>query len=155
MRRKAITYGISVLVLALVAIQFLQPERHNPRIYPEMSFETVAKPSPEVVSIVDRACRDCHSHSTTWPWYSYVAPASWLVADDVKKGRIHLNFSEWSHLSAEMSKQKLEKACSEAREGSMPLWQYRLIHSSARLSQADIDALCKASTAVEAANSSY
>jgi hypothetical protein len=143
MRRKARVYLIVVVLAVLAAIQLFQPERTNPPVNPEMTFEAVAKPAPEVVSIIRRACSDCHTNSTVWPWYSRIAPVSWLVADDVKEGREHLNFSEWSLLGNEMSREKLKRICSEVRKGDMPLWQYRLIHSQARLSQADVDALCK------------
>ena len=81
---------------ALVVMQFFRPERANPSTDASASFEAVAKPSPEVVASLKRACYDCHSNQTVWPWYSNVAPVSWLIANDVKEGRAHLNFSEWT-----------------------------------------------------------
>ncbi len=142
--RKVLRYGIAVLAVLLVAIQFLQIERSNPPVNPASTFEAVAKPSPELATVVNRACRDCHSNHTTWPWYSKVAPVSWLVADDVKEGRAHLNFSEWGNYSPEVSKLKLKEACSEVRRGDMPLWQYRLVHPQARLTEADVKTICGA-----------
>jgi hypothetical protein len=98
-----------------------------------------------VAALVRRACHDCHSNNTVWPWYSRIAPVSWLIADDVKGGRAHLNFSEWSYYGPEMSMLKLKQACTEVKAGDMPLWQYKLLHSQARLSQTDIEKLCSAS----------
>jgi hypothetical protein len=145
MSRSILKYiGLAVLLI-LVAAQFFQPEKANPSSAPEADFDVVAKPHPNVAAIVKRACRDCHSNNTTWPWYSSIAPVSWLVVDDVKEGRAHLNFSEWHLLSAEMSRLRLKEACGEVKSGGMPLWQYRLLHPEARLSEADIQILCAAS----------
>jgi hypothetical protein len=131
-------------VVILIAIQFVQPVRRNPPADPAASFAVVAKPAPEVVAVFRRACADCHSNETTWPWYSRVAPASWLVANDVNAGRAHMNLSEWNLLGPEASRIKLKVACREAKQGKMPLWQYRLMHKDARLSPADVEAICSA-----------
>jgi hypothetical protein len=144
MGRRILKYAVFVLVLLFVGIQFIQPDRTNPPVDPSSTFEAVAKPGPEVASLVRRACYDCHSHSTAWPWYSYVAPVSWLVADDVKAARRNLNFSQWHLLGPEMSRTRLKEACQEVREGGMPLWNYRLMHREARLTAEDIKTLCDA-----------
>ena len=146
MWRRLLKYTVLVAALLLVAIQFIQPERTNPPADPSSSFEAVAKPSPQVASLLRRACYDCHSHNTVWPWYSRIAPVSWLVADDVNEGRRNLNFSQWNLLGAEMSRIRLREACKEVREGAMPLWNYRLMHPEARLTGDDIKALCDAGT---------
>ena len=149
MLRKSLKYAGAVLLAGFGVIQFYQPDKSNPRLNPAAKFEAVAHPATEVISVIDRACRDCHSNSTVWPWYSRVAPVSWLIADDVRKGRAHLNFSEWDRLSPEAAKTRLNKACEELKDGGMPLWQYRLIHSEARLSEQEIDNFCKAVSRVE------
>ena len=95
---------------------------------------------PEVGAIIQRACKDCHSNETRWPWYSHIAPASWLVARDVKKGREKLNFSDWT--SRERSPNEVEEICDAVTNGSMPLRGYRLMHREATLSKHDIDAIC-------------
>lgn len=144
MGRRVLKYAVLVLVFLFVAIQFVQPDRTNPPVDPSSAFEAVAKPSPEVASLLRRACYDCHSHNTVWPWYAYVAPVSWLVADDVKTARRNLNFSQWNLLGPEMSRTRLKEACQEVKEGGMPLWNYRLMHPEARLTEADIKTLCDA-----------
>lgn len=144
MGRRILKYAVIVLVFLFVAIQFVQPDRTNPPVDPSSGFEAVAKPSPEVASLLRRACYDCHSYTTVWPWYAYVAPVSWLVAADVKEARRNLNFSQWNLLGPEMSRTRLKEACQEVKEGGMPLWNYRLMHPEARLTEADVKTLCDA-----------
>ena len=134
---------MAVAVLLVVG-QFFPPERTNPPLNPEGTFEVVAKPGPEVISIVRRACYDCHSNSTVWLWYSRVVPVFWLVAEDVVDGRAYLNFSQWNLLSPEAAKQRMMGACEEVRRGDMPLWQYRIIHPEARLTEEDVRTICAA-----------
>jgi hypothetical protein len=148
MWRRILKYTVVAAVLLLAAVQFIEPERTNPPADPSSTYEAVARPSPQVASLVRRACYDCHSHNTVWPWYSRIAPVSWLVADDVNEGRRKLNFSQWSLLSADMSRSRLREACEEVREGGMPLWFYRLMHPEARLTAEDIKALCDAASQI-------
>lgn len=88
--------------------------------------------SPATRALVKRACFDCHSFETVWPWYSRVAPASWLVQLDVERGRKKLNFSDWKGGSAAGELPAL--IAREVAEGEMPPLQYRLAHPEARLS---------------------
>ena len=101
-----------------------------------------AAPPPDVARVVQRGCADCHSNRTRWPWYSRVSPASWLVVGDVNEARDALNLSEWTSLSAEKARVRLSDMCKQVRKGDMPPWQYLLIHRDARLSEADVAALC-------------
>jgi mono/diheme cytochrome c family protein len=89
--------------------------------------------------LAQRACFDCHSNLTTWPWYSNVAPVSWLVYGDVQGGREHLNFSQWN-TPQEASPQEV---ASIVRGGEMPPTQYTLLHPHAKLSAAEKDALAR------------
>ena len=135
---------VSLLALAalLVVAQLVPLDRSNPPSDPDQHFTVVARPPARVASIVDRSCRDCHTNDTRWPWYSRVAPMSFLVVDDVKEGRAHLNFSEWGKLDARRSALKLEEICEEVKSGSMPERKYTLIHPSAKLSPEEVDAIC-------------
>ena len=140
-----------VVLLALVVMQLFRPERTNPASDPSASFEAVVKPPPEVTSSLKRACHDCHSNQTAWPWYSNIAPASWLIASDVNEGRAHLNFSNWTQAGAEGEKPDVEDLCSEVRERKMPLPAYTLLHPQAKLSGQEIAAVCALSVAQEEA----
>jgi hypothetical protein len=92
--------------------------------------------SPQTKELIHRACFDCHSNETLWPWYSNVAPISWLLQRDVNGGRSHLNFTEWDH------PQKHGKDVAEqVKEGNMPPWFYLPMHPMAKLTDADKQAL--------------
>lgn len=149
MTRTVFKYGIGVLAAALIIAQFFQPERTNPPADPSASFEQVAKPPHEVASVIGRACRDCHSNQTSWPWYSHIAPASWLVASDVKQGRAKLNFSQWNIYSPEMTRIKLGEICQEITEGGMPPAYYRPLHPETKVTPAEASAVCAVSAAME------
>jgi hypothetical protein len=95
-----------------------------------------------VAQVFDRACRDCHSNETRWPWYSHVAPVSWFVIDHVNHGRSHFNYSDWSQYEPDEAAQLLKKACELAQQRAMPLRTYTLMHRSARLTRAEVTALC-------------
>lgn len=85
--------------------------------------------SPEVRALAERACFDCHSHRTRWPWYAHVAPASWLLQYDVQKGRQAFNFSQWPR-----SRRHADEAVEEVQEGEMPPPIYTAMHPEAALS---------------------
>ena len=82
-----------------------------------------------------RACNDCHSNQTVWPWYSHVAPVSWFVIDHVNHGRSHLNFSDWARYGAEEADDLLGSIAEEVRDGEMPLTSYTLLHPEAKITQ--------------------
>lgn len=123
---------ILVIVIILVAIQFIPVERTNPPVIAEVD-------APEnVKSILKKACYDCHSNETNWVWYTKVAPASFLAVKDVKDGRRHLNFSEWDLNKEEKAK---EEIWDEVREEQMPPWQYKIFHSESKLTQEEKNVL--------------
>ena len=96
---------------------------------------------PAVMSILYRSCYDCHSSDTIWPWYSRVAPVSWLVARDVHEGRRHLDFSAWNEYPGEVRQKKLSDIAKQVKSGGMPLWYYLPLHSAAHLSADDVTRL--------------
>ena len=81
------------------------------------------------------ACYDCHSSETRWPWYSHIAPMSWLIAGDVKAGREHLNLSEWPAADPRRAVKWLDRMSDEISSGEMPLLKYTKIHADARLTE--------------------
>ncbi len=123
--KKVLKYSFFILLLAFILIQFIPVNRSNPPIVKEPNWD-----SPKTRAYAVRACFDCHSNETKWPAYSYVAPVSWLVADDVKDGRKHFNMSDWKP-------GKGDEAASEVRKGDMPMWQYTLMHSDAKLTDSE------------------
>jgi Haem-binding domain len=97
------------------------------------------KVQPEIAAVLKRSCMDCHSNQTAWPWYSYVAPVSWLVERDVRRGRDHMNLSEWSLYDVTRQQKLLADIASAVKNREMPLPQYMLVHRDAKLSDADTD----------------
>jgi mono/diheme cytochrome c family protein len=121
------------VVVILLLIQAIPYGRHhtNPPTRQEPAWD-----SQQTHDLVVDACYDCHSNRTSWPWYSNIAPVSWLVQRDVDGGRKKLNFTEWDRPQSEAG-EIIEKV----REGEMPPLQYRLLHPKARLSSAERQAL--------------
>jgi hypothetical protein len=138
--RKTLKWGGTVLAVLFIGIQFVPVERTNPPIDPSMTFQAKVRVPPHIDTIIRRSCYDCHSHETKWPWYAYVAPASWLVTSDVKEGRSLLNFSNWNY-NMFRSVGRLDQIAQEVNDGKMPLPPYLLLHPSAKLSEAEKDSL--------------
>jgi hypothetical protein len=126
--------AIAVVVL-IVAIQLVPVDRSNPPVGGEVQAPTA------VMTVLRESCYDCHSHQTRWPWYAYVAPVSWLVAEDVEHGREHVNFSTWSAYDAEEQAEHIEEIWEEVEDGEMPLRKYLWLHPSARLDESDVSIL--------------
>ena len=128
MRKYVKRAGLILAVLA-VAIQLVPIDRTNPPVTADL------EAPPEVEAVLRAACYDCHSHETRWPWYSYVAPVSWLVAHDVEEARAELSFSEWGLLDPREQREKRQDIWEEVAEGKMPLAKYRWVHAEARLTE--------------------
>jgi hypothetical protein len=101
--------------------------------------------NPQVGKILDRSCQDCHSNRTTWPWYSRVAPVSWVISKHVSEGREVLDFSEWATQPPSDGERML--ICAAVSDGRMPLPGYTAIHRNARLSKQDVELICRWATA--------
>lgn len=119
------------LGVALLAAQLLPVDRSNPPV------EEEAPASPAVREVLRRACDDCHSNRSVWPWYSGIAPISWLIARDVREGREELNTSTWNRLDASERAEALQESWEEVEDGEMPPWFYLPLHPEARLSDVD------------------
>ena len=115
----------------------------NPPADPAQVIFTRMTVPPDVVGILNRACQDCHSSQTVWPWYSKVAPVSWLIANDVKEGRGELNFSDWGQYPPRRQDRKLKEICEQVERGKMPMPIYTVMHPQAKLSASDRKALCE------------
>jgi mono/diheme cytochrome c family protein len=120
------------VLLLFVVIQVVRPERLNPPVVAPL------KAPEDVLAIFRQSCFDCHSNESTWPWYSNIAPVSWLVAKDVEEGREHLNFSEWNALDAKARRELAEEIIEEVSEGEMPLWFYTPLHKGSEVDGAEL-----------------
>jgi mono/diheme cytochrome c family protein len=133
-RRIAGRMGIGVLVL-LVLIQFV-PYGHshaNPPITRAVKWD-----SPQTARLFAGACQDCHSNLSSWRWYDKVAPASWLVQNDIDGGRRRLNVSTWDKPQPDV-----QRVVEAIQSGSMPPLQYKIIHAAGRLSKQQRNTLAR------------
>lgn len=127
-RRRLATAAVALVV----AIQFVPVHRDNPPVRGEL------QAPPEVQAVLRRSCYDCHSVQTRWPWYSYVAPVSWLVAHDVHEGRGQVDFTGWSAMPPRKQAHVPHECAEQVEHGDMPLWIYRVAHPDAKLSSVEV-----------------
>ena len=117
------------ILLAFIIIQFITIEQTNPTIKYNMAID-----DNQVGEILKKACFDCHSNETRWPWYSNIAPISWLIEEDVNLARKELNFSNFEDYTKKRKLHKLDEMKEEMEEGKMPIDSYVFLHSEAELS---------------------
>ncbi|MDZ7292407.1 MAG: heme-binding domain-containing protein [candidate division KSB1 bacterium] len=145
---KKILKGVVVTFFAaFIIIQFFGPKKINPPFDRAQSIEANTQMTQEIAAIFERSCQDCHSYKTRWPWYSQVAPVSWLLIDHVTEGRRHLNFSEWASYDSKKARKLLGEISDEVQKGDMPLKSYLPLHPKARLSEVDVQAIVAWTTA--------
>jgi hypothetical protein len=137
------------VVVVLVAAQFVRPDRTNPPTDPSRTIAAHPDITSNFVSVLDRSCSDCHSNSTVWPWYTNVAPFSWLMAYGVNEGRKAVNFSDWAGYSPVQQRKLLIESCQDVRSSKMP-GPYSALRPETRLSSEDIDLICSAARKAEA-----
>jgi len=132
---RVLKWSILVLFVAFLAIQLVPVDRSNPPV------ETEIPASPQVRAVLQRACYDCHSNQTVWPWYARIAPASWVIARDVHEGRKALNFSTWNRLEMKDQIKAIHEVWEEVAESEMPPAIYMPFHPEANLSADDLSLL--------------
>lgn len=131
-----------ILLAALVAIQFFRPQKNLSSEPPGPDNLMVMHPPPAGVrDILQRACYDCHSNHTRYPWYAEIQPVGWWLADHVKEGKAHFNISAFGTYSPKKQRHKLDELMDEVHDEVMPLSSYKLLHAEARLSPEEIRAL--------------
>ena len=138
---KAVKIILISLAVLFIAIQFIPsgiPENKPEDIKSIVNSSLVTEP---VLEQLRKSCFDCHSNQVQFPWYSKLAPSSWLLADHISEGKSHLNFSEWEDYSNREKIGLLEEIKDEVESGNMPLKSYLLIHRDAKLNSEEISAL--------------
>lgn len=139
--KKVLKWAAISLAIAFVVMQFIRPAKTNPPVDDASTLSARLQVTPEVETILNRSCIDCHSHKTVWPWYSQIAPVSWFLVHDVNEGRKHWNVSNWP-TDPKRSAHRLEEMCEQVEKGEMPLANYLVMHPTAKLSDADKKTLC-------------
>lgn len=131
--KKLFFVGLAIFIL----IQFYQPARNVSNAMPtSFAFTKVYAVPADVQSVLQVSCYDCHSNNTSYPWYSYIQPARWLMERHIKEGKYNVNFDEWGNYSARKQENKLDRMVKQIKGDEMPLVSYTMIHKNAKLSDA-------------------
>lgn len=124
----------TVILLILGGLQFVPVEMSNPDMEPEKDFLSMSGTPEGMATQIREACYDCHSFETRYPWYSKIAPVSFLISNHINEGREHLNFSAWGDYGTKKQNHKLEECFEMIENGEMPMKGYVVFHSAAKLS---------------------
>jgi hypothetical protein len=127
-----------LLVIIIIGSVFVHPFGNVRAAGDQKPLLHGAQIEPAVLNALERSCRNCHSERTEWPWYSYVAPVSWLVEKDVRDARARFNMSRWDEYTSEEQSIVLAEISSMVRSRKMPLPRYTALHPGARLSSEEI-----------------
>ncbi len=124
--------GLGIIVFLIIA-QFFRIDKTNPPVDPMNTIEKLENAPQDVTQLLERACYDCHSNNTNYPWYTNIAPVSWWVKRHINKGRAALNYSEWGTYSPSKKQHKKEESADFIEKGWMPIGFYKIMHSEARI----------------------
>jgi heme-binding protein len=131
---KKVLLAVAAGTVAAVGGSLIHPFGKTAVSGPSQAILCDAQTDPDTLAIVQRACQNCHSENTKWPWYGHVAPVSWMLARDVQQARAHMNLSKWQDYSTGDRLRLLSAIGSAARNRAMPPQRYLLLHPEARLS---------------------
>ncbi len=131
------------LVLVFIIMQFFRPEKNDNLVNPKNDIVfSLDVPGPVRKKLAD-ACYDCHSNRTVYPFYSKFAPVSWMLANHIREGKEHLNFSEWAGYDRKEQIKLLTAICEEITTGEMPMKGYVFMHSRAIINEKELEEICK------------
>jgi hypothetical protein len=134
---------IAAVIFIFIVIQFFQPAKNDNPVNPQNDIVFKLEiPTAVKKKIVD-ACYDCHSNKTAYPFYNNIAPVSWILANDIKEGKGHLNFSEWANYDRKTQIKLMIKICDEIKAGEMPLKSYVFMHSKAIINPKELEEICQ------------
>lgn len=139
--KKVLRYSAFGLLLVLIGAQFVRHAPNNGVAEGPGSIVAEHKIPADVQKMLRRACYDCHSNSTQYPWYAAVQPVAWWLNDHIVEGKRELNFSEFTRYDTKRAVRKLQSVADEVRERHMPLKSYLLVHSEAKLTDAEVATL--------------
>jgi len=131
--KKVFKTTLVVLLVVLVLMQFYRPAKNEGAIDTPTDISVAYAVPEDVMNVLHKACYDCHSNHTEYPWYNNIQPVALWLADHVKEGKEELNFSEFGTFKTKRKLKKLKEIVHEVEEGDMPLSSYTLIHNEAKL----------------------
>jgi hypothetical protein len=147
--RRRLKQAAIVFVVVFAVAQLVRPQRGNPPTDERRTIQAHVGTTSQLVAVLDRSCGDCHSNNTVWPWYTEIAPLSWLMASGVAEGRKAVNFSEWAAYPPSAQRALLSASCQDATDGKMP-GPYAILRPATRLSTQDIETICSAARQADA-----
>ncbi len=122
---------LMIIIIILIIIQLIPIDKSNPPIDQNIAL----KAPKEVEGILKKACYDCHSNETKWPFYANIAPLSFSISSHVKEAREALNFSEWKNIDPKIKTKRVQRAIKTIKNGMMPLSTYLWLHKEAKLTK--------------------
>lgn len=132
-----------VLLVAFIIIQFFPIDKSTPPIDKGMDFLSIKNTPEPIAKIITTSCYDCHSNESKYPWYSNIAPASWLLQNHIKEGRKHLNFSTFAMYEPKRQIKKMEECVEMIEKHEMPLESYYIGHQDAKITEVQRQDLIK------------
>jgi hypothetical protein len=138
------------LVFLLGIIQLVRPDKNIGRVDPSKSIETDFPMPAGVKASMEKACFDCHSNNTKYPWYAEIQPVGWYLTNHIRDGKRHLNFDEFLTYDAKKKDHKMEELIESQTEGWMPMESYTLIHKDAKLTSEEKNAIIAYAKSVRA-----
>ena len=132
-----------VISVVFIVIQFIAPFRNKDGRVLETNISKIFNVSDSVQAVLTKACYDCHSNNTNYPWYSTIQPIGWLLAKHIKQGKAVLNFSEFGNYSKRKQLSKLTGIANSIKDNTMPLPSYKWMHKNARLMNTEKELLIK------------
>jgi len=132
---------VFVLLIILIVIQFFHPARNKAEGEQPNNVSKLYPVSSEVKNILDKACMDCHSNNTAYPWYSKIQPVDWWMTHHVNEGKRELNFDEFATYNLRRQYHKLEEVMKQVKDNEMPISSYTWIHKDAILTTAEQNGL--------------
>ncbi|HEX8677545.1 MAG TPA: heme-binding domain-containing protein [Segetibacter sp.] len=132
---------LTVVLIVLIFIQFFHPAKNISTVKSPTDIAVLHKVPVNVRTILDKACNDCHSNNTRYPWYNNIQPVAWWLDNHVQEGKAELNFNEFATYSLRKQYHKLEEVTEQVKEGEMPLGSYTLVHTNAKLTEQEKEKL--------------
>lgn len=122
-----------IIIIILIAIQFIRPAKNQSNDVLTSDISHVYTVPQNVSVILKKACNDCHTNNTVYPWYAQIQPVGWWLNHHIEEGKDELNFNEFGAYAVPRQYHKLEEVVEQVKEGEMPIWSYTLIHTNAKL----------------------
>jgi hypothetical protein len=133
---------IGAVILLFIVIQLFPPEKNDKLLNPQNDIVFVIEMPASVKKKIVDACYDCHSNKTAYPIYNRIAPVSWIMANHIRNGKEHLNFSEWATFDKKKQIKLLSDICDEITNGEMPIKSYVFMHSRAVINPKELGEIC-------------